>query len=239
MSMSSIRGPFFCYYGGKWRIAGKFYPEPRHNVIVEPFAGSAGYALRYPDRSVILCERDPIVASVWRYLIRASASDISALPDLGRGQTVEDLQVSQEARWLIGFWLNKGVSRPRKRPSKWMRSGIRPGSFWGPRVRLQIASQVKAIRHWRVYECSYEDCPEVGQATWFIDPPYEAAGKHYAFGSEQIDYTALALWCRSRFGQVIVCENEGATWLPFSPLARTKTARSKRSSEALWLSEAA
>jgi hypothetical protein len=47
--------PFFGYYGGKWRDAVKHYPPPEHTRIVEPFAASAGYSLRYPDRKVILC----------------------------------------------------------------------------------------------------------------------------------------------------------------------------------------
>lgn len=237
--MSEVRGPFFCYYGGKWRAAGSLYPAPRHGLLVEPFAGSAGYALRHPHLNVALCERDPIVAAVWRYLIHVSADELLSIPDLPPGESVDDLRVCQEARWLVGFWLNKGVSRPRKSPSKWMRSGIRPGSFWGQRVRVQLARQLESIRHWRVREGSYQDCSEIGEATWFIDPPYEAAGKHYAYGSDEIDYPALALWCRSRRGQVIVCENEGASWLPFSPLAHTKATRSKRSAEALWVSEAA
>jgi hypothetical protein len=28
----------------------------------------------------------------------------------------------------------------------------------------------------------------------------------------------VAEWCLSRMGQVIVCENQGVTWLPFQPL---------------------
>lgn len=55
--MTRAMRPFFGYYGGKWRDAVKNYPAPEHAVIVEPFAGSAGYALRYPDRKVVLCER--------------------------------------------------------------------------------------------------------------------------------------------------------------------------------------
>ena len=36
-------------------------------------------------------------------------------------------------------------------------------------------------------------------------------------------------------GQVIVCENFGASWLPFHSLGSTKTTRAKRSNEAVWL----
>lgn len=230
--------PFFGYYGGKWRDVPKYYPAPTHDTIVEPFAGSAGYALRYADRNVILCEIDPILAAVWGYLIKVSAEEILAIPDLKADETVDDLKAPQEAKWLVGLWLNRGVSRPRKSPSKWMRDGIRPGSFWGKRVRETIASQVEFIRHWKIYNCSYADLPFSGRATWFVDPPYQVAGQHYQFGSKQIDYFDLAAWCESRPGQVIVCENKGATWLPFEELAETKTTRAnRRSREVVWTTE--
>ena len=204
---------------------------------MEAFAGSAGYALRYPRRKVILCEIDPILAGIWRYLIRVEPKEILAIPDIESDGSVEDLKVSEEARWLVGFWLNRATASPRRSPSKWMRDGIRPGSFWGERVRQTIASQVDEIRHWEVYEGSYADLPQLHVATWFVDPPYETAGKHYRFGSEQIDYAALADWCTSRPGQVIVCENKGAHWLPFSDLADVKTTRAKmRSREVVWIS---
>jgi hypothetical protein len=229
--------PFFGYYGGKWRSAPKHYPRPEYAALVEPFAGSAGYSLRYSDRKVILCEIDPILAGVWSYLIRVKPREILAIPDVGPGSSVDDLRICQEARWLVGFWLNRGAPSPRKTPSRWMREGIRPGSFWGQRVRDTIARQVDAIRHWKVFNCSYTDCPTSRTATWFVDPPYVEAGKHYRFGSERIDYPELASWCRSRSGQVIVCENEGADWLPFWELGDVKTTRAKRRSrEVVWVS---
>lgn len=229
--------PFFGYYGGKWRDTLKHYPRPAHRTIVEPFAGSAGYSLRYAGHVVILCEIDPVLSEVWRYLIRVKPSEIRAIPDVQPDGSVDDLRICQEAKWLVGFWLNRGAASPRRSPSKWMRDRIRPGSFWGERVRERIATQVGSIRHWQIVNCSYEDCPSPKEATWFIDPPYECAGRHYRFGSEQIDYDALAIWCRERPGQVIVCENDGATWLPFRDLADVKTTRAnRRSKEVVWLS---
>lgn len=234
--MASGLRPFFGFYGGKWRDTLKHYPPPVFDTIVEPFAGSAGYALRYPDRDVVLCEIDPVIASVWQYLIQVSPEEIHSIPDLEVGQTVDDLNVCQEVKWLVGFWLNRGASRPRRSSSRWMRDGVRPGSFWGERVRNTIASQLDAIRHWQIFNCSYEDCPVYGSATWFVDPPYQQAGHHYVFGSSDIDYEALGLWCRNRPGQVIVCENAGADWLPFRALTDVKTTRrSSRSLEVCWL----
>lgn len=235
MACKGLR-PFFGYYGGKWRDALRNYPAPMHDTIVEPFAGSAGYALRHAERRVLLCERDPQIASVWRYLLRASPKEILAIPDLPADGSVDDLTLPQEARWLVGLWLNRAAARPRKSPSKWMRDKIRPGSFWGRRVRETIASQVEAIRHWQLIEGDYSACEVEGPATWFIDPPYQLAGQHYHHSSRDIDFERLSQWCRGRRGQVIVCENEGADWLPFKLLDTVKTTRAgRRSREVVWL----
>ncbi len=231
--------PFFGYFGGKWRDALKNYPAPVHDTIIEPFAGSAGYSLRYPGKKVILYEVDPTIAGVWRYLVSVTADEILSIPDLADGETVDDLNVSPEARWLVGLWLNRATSYPRKSPSKWMRDGVRPGSFWGERVRRTIAAQLPFIRHWEIHQGSYADIASDGLvATWFVDPPYVEAGQHYRFGSSALDYPALGEWCKSLPGQVIVCENEGATWLPFRHLGSFKTTRTnKLSREVRWLSD--
>jgi site-specific DNA-adenine methylase len=232
--------PFFGFYGGKWRDTPRHYPAPRYESIVEPFAGSAGYAVRYPDRKVILGELDEVIYGVWHYLINVSADEIRKIPDLEPGQSVADLAIPQEARWLVGFWLNRGASRPRTGPSAWMRDEIRPGSFWGERVRQTIASQVEHIHHWKIYNCSYQALPSHvrGEATWFVDPPYQKQGQHYFHGAGDIDFTSLGRWCRRRHGQVIVCENKGADWLSFRELAEVKTTRANgRSVEVVWISD--
>lgn len=227
--------PFFSFYGGKWRIA-KRYPAPEHDIIIEPFAGSAGYSLRYPENRVILIEKDEKIAGVWKYLLKASESEILELPDVLPGQTVDDLvKVSPEAKWLIGFWLNKGCSSPRKTMSKW--GAEDPNQFWGVKIRERIASQLDLIRHWKVRHCNFGDVPNVS-ATWFVDPPYQQAGRHYRHGSSDIDFGQLGSWCKNRRGQVIVCENEGADWLSFKPFVHAKANESKSggkvSKEAIW-----
>ena len=149
--------PFFTYYGGKYRVALR-YPKPEHATIVEPFAGAAGYATRHHTHDVILVEKDPRIAALWAYLIRVSASEIRALPDVR--EHVDEIGSCAEARSLVGFWLNKGAAAPRLRPSAWMREGKRPRSYWGPEIRERIASQVEQIRHWRVICGSYDAAPE-------------------------------------------------------------------------------
>lgn len=233
--------PFFTYYGGKWRVAPK-YPTPTHERIIEPFAGSAGYSLRHPERKIWLNDADPIVAGTWKYLTAVTEREILNLPDLGEGDTVDDFGLPQEARWLIGWWLNKGSATPKRKPSTFMLKHPAGAPYWGESIRQRIASQLAHIRHWTVTEYDYEELPN-WEATWFIDPPYVGAGNHYRYGNKDIDFARLGRWCKSRSGQTLVCEADDADWLPFTPLAeidgtegRQKTKRARL--EVLWTSPA-
>jgi site-specific DNA-adenine methylase len=234
--------PFFSFYGGKWRAAPR-YPRPDNQLIIEPFAGSAGYSVRHHRHAVLLVDLDEKIIGTWQYLISASSTEISRLPL--HFDDVRETKIPQEAQWLIGWWLNKGTTRPEYKPAKWARNPLpgRLNTFWGEGVRQRLASQVEHIRHWRVIQASYDTLPDVA-ATWFIDPPYLGpAGSRYTNGTSGIDYTRLASWCQSRLGQVMVCENVGAGWLPFQPFMNAKATaghgRSKISREALWTNNGA
>ena len=74
---------------------------------------------------------------------------------------------------------------------------------------------LELIRHWKITCMDYRDLPNA-EATWFCDPPYQSAGRYYPH--HYLDYDELACWCQTRRGQVIVCEEMGATWLPFKRL---------------------
>jgi len=226
----SVRpNPFFCYFGGKWRAAER-YPLPIHQTIIEPFAGAAGYSVHYPELDVMLYDIDPIICGVWEYLIHTSAEEIRKLPI--EVDHIDNINVSQEAKWLIGFWLNKASSSPRLAPSSWMKGGTRPNSHWGEVIRERIASQVCAIKHWKISCKSYEEIDNE-KATWFIDPPYAGkSGKGYKCKFDA--YEELAQWCQTRQGQVIVCEQAGANWLPFEPFAKIRTAGKIYSEEVIW-----
>lgn len=231
--MTGLR-PFFGYYGGKWRTAPK-YPAPTELHIVEPFAGSAGYATRYPHHGVTLIDANPVICGIWDYLIHVRSAEVARLPL--HFDHVDELAIPLEARDLIGFWLNRGVAAPRRSPSAWMRSGVRPGSFWGEQIRGRIAGQVEAIRHWRVIHADYRAIGIDLRATWFVDPPYEGdQGSHYPH--KVTDYGHLGEWCQRLIGQTIVCERDGADWLPFEPLHHAKAMhggkRSGVSAEAIW-----
>jgi len=240
--MKTMR-PFFTYYGGKWRAA-KRYPPPKYDLIVEPFAGAAGYSLRHYQKDVVLVDKDPVLAGLWDYLIHVSEKEILGLPlwqpDF---DTVSDIpNICQEARHLIGFWLNKGTTSPARSPSAWQRTGkYSPGNFWGEPVKQRIASQVGYIRHWKVICGDYTAAKVSEPATYFVDPPYMRAGQHYKHGSKALDFAALASWCKSLDGQVIVCEGEGADWLPFQPYIDIKANESSRggkvSKEYVWIND--
>ena len=198
------------------------YPRPTFDTIIEPFAGSAGYATAYPSRKVILVEKNPVVAELWRWLIGASEREILSLPLVKPGVSLEDLRLSPGPRALIGFWLGDGDVSPRNRLSQWAESRQRAGdriSQWGEVPRARVAAQVSKIRHWTVIEGDYTAAPDCS-ATWFIDPPYQRAGTAYVCSARAIDFRKLGEWCRARRGQVMVCENEGADWLPFRRFRR-------------------
>lgn len=227
---------FFPYFGGKRQHA-RHYPAPRHDLIIEPFAGSAGYSTYHHRRQVLLLDVDPAVVSTWRYLIQADPAELLALPDIPPDGTVYDVPMTPEQRILAGWWLSHGRTKPATRPSSWAKSGKRPLSYWGPGVREKLARQVLQIRHWLVQEGSYETAPDV-VATWYVDPPYVKAGTAYTHGADDIDYAQLAAWCRARQGQTMVCENVGATWLPFRAFRSVRASpgggRKGRSEEAIW-----
>lgn len=235
-SLQTVLKPFWRYYGGKWRAA-PHYPKPEYQTIVEPFAGAAGYSLRYPHHNVILVEKYPIVAAIWRYLIAVTPAEILATPTV---EHVDDLPAGtpQEARWLVGFHMNAGTVHPCKRLSagrKKLRSMGRVSEGWTDATKQRIATQVERIRHWQIIEGDYTMAPAV-EATWFIDPPYNnRAGSYYV--ENKINYDQLAFWCEHCIlGQRIVCENEGASWLPFRQFRTLKqnAMSGKISREVIW-----
>ena len=226
----------FPYYGSKNKAAKK-YQAPIFDKIIEPFAGAAGYSCLYHDRNVVLYDNNPVIVGVIRFSIEASKSDILSLPIIAPGESVDDYDISTEAKHLIGFWLNNGTSSPCKRLSAWGRSlwPNMPVYFWGEKCRERLSNDVMKIKHWRVHLSSYINV-ENERATWFIDPPYIKDGIHYKKDSSAIDYLCLADFCKSRGGQVIVCENGDASWLPFEPIySVTGSGRGRNSKvETMW-----
>jgi hypothetical protein len=227
--------PMFPYYGSKWNIA-RYYPQPRHDLAVEPFAGAAGYASFYGVRRALLIDKDPIIAGLWRYLISVSACEIMDLPEMPEvGDTVDNYTIPQEAKWLIGFWLNRGSAQPKKSRTAYSARTDRAQLNWGRRAKERIASQLDRIREWEVIEGEYNQGPDL-TADWFVDPPYGDKGRFYRI--QFSDFHNLARFCLSRRGLVIACEGPGADWLPFTPLGSFKSSKG-RADEMAYISGAA
>lgn len=196
----------FSFYGRKKRH-GHLYPEAEYNTIVEPFAGSAAYASRPENRwkKVILVESDPKVAEVWCWLQSQTKASVEEwpIPEIGE-------------RTTNYFYLLHAVSRTRLKSLK--TTVILQKNLLRTQRELLETDALDAIQRWTIIRGDYTDAPEV-EATWFIDPPYQGyKGGGYPASSDDLNYASLGRWCRNRKGQVVVCEGEQATWLPFEQL---------------------
>ena len=219
--------PFFSYFGSKYRLA-KYYPQPQCDEIIEPFAGSAGYSLLYPDKQVILYEIYEPIVELWNYLIHVSETEILSLPlgPFDKNHPIESEINSIPARILVGLWTTESQTFASRYPLSKSRGGN-----WSERKRKTIASQLTYIRHWKTEKLSFDQIPN-RKATWFIDPPYEEAGSRYKYN--KVNYSVLSQWCKERNGQVIVCEQNNATWLPFEHLMIRRNASNKSYKELVW-----
>lgn len=219
----------FAYFGQKRSYIDQ-YPEPLHPTIIEPFAGSASYSLHYWKHNVILIEKDKRICNIWTYLINTATKErIMSFPMLEAGDTVNDAKfehLEKIEKELIGYFLSFGA-RPSLKASQTHNS-------WTPRSRQKLADNVHKVKHWKLINTSYEDIEVEGEATWFIDPPYQGkGGSQYTCGNKHINYTALKEWVSHRKGQVIVCENEEATWIPLVPI-KTMTQNSRKHTEMMF-----
>jgi hypothetical protein len=213
--------PFFSYFGSKYRLA-KYYPQPQYDIVIEPFAGSAGYSLLYPEKQVILYEIYQPIVELWDYLIHARESRILSLPvgPFHKDYPIDKEDLCPAERTLLGLWLTESQTVASRYPLSRSRGGN-----WTERKKATIAAQLPYIRHWKVECLSFEAIPNQ-KATWFVDPPYQQAGKRYKFN--QIDYDVLGAWCLDRKGQTIVCEQEGAKWLDFQHKIEGRNASNRK-----------
>lgn len=222
----------FYYYGAK-NLLSRYYPSPEFDVIVEPFAGSAAYScyhlLRDASRCAVLIEKDERVVRMWSFILGASEDDIVNYPKPKVGEYTDDFLIMTCAVSNAASKCHrmKFTSRLARVFEIQQRRILR---FFGIRDRI------------RVIHGDYSVGEDLGEATWFIDPPYQILrengsvfqnGDGYAkgCGAQDMDYESLAGFCESRSGQIIVCEKEGADWMRFQPFRPNKTSRNKRYSE--------
>ena len=201
---------YFKYFGSKFRTA-PYYPKPLYQSIIEPFAGSASYSTLYWWYNIHLNDIDPCVSGLWNWLIQADPNDIISIPtDMPTLSHLSTHMTAYQAE-LCRRWQRVGNNTSFTVSSWNGRAGM-----WNARTRQHIADQLINIRHWSVSSLSYQSL-ENNLSTWFVDPPY-VGFREYEYNV--INYKQLAEWCRTRRGQVIVCEQEGADWLPFKPFRR-------------------
>jgi len=204
----------FEYFGKKKNIAYK-YPTPTHDLLIEPFCGAAYFALLHWDREVWLNDKNPVISEIWRYLQKSDPEGILRLPLPRPGQPIAEVpSLPQVERDLIGFVVSPSNSSPRLSvptlDHEWFSAGR-----WRGRIRY-IAHNLHKIRRWTITNLDYLELPCGLRASWFVDAPYQHAGRSYPY---RIGYYAvLGEWCRNLRGQAIVCEDDLADWLPFRVL---------------------
>lgn len=229
----------FPYYGGKRRLASR-YPAPVFGTIIEPFAGGAAYAsyhaMRNPGLRVVLVEKDAEVAELWRWLLSVSVERVWQLPALATGDRIDAQPgLSDPERLMLRMWADDFG-----RAAHLVASRVNGHDLWqrrGRRAVLDFISTVNRSR-WQIIEGDYTDAPDL-RATWFVDPPYAhgegaVGGARYRHNNIAIDYALLGKWCRTRRGQVIVCEYGDASWLPFRPFARQISSQKSTQTEVIY-----
>lgn len=154
------------------------------------------------------------MADLLSWLVTADPAEILSLPvDMPIGFDIRELPVSRGAQLLIRNWQRVGRSTCWT-VSKWNNANQ---GLWSESVKQNTAENVLRIRHWQILCGDYQDLPNT-EATWFVDPPYQHVPPAYRRGEidcNTVNFGHLADWCQSRTGQVIVCEQAGADWLPF------------------------
>lgn len=216
------------YYGAKTKLV-HHYPTPKEDLIIEPFAGSARYALEYWERDVLLVDKYDVVVKLWEWLQQCSPKDILSLPIPKVGDKIKrDDFDCDEQFWLMGFSIANGTSSPQQSVSKF---GVSSEYYFKHKIEKYV-SHLPKIKHWEIIQGSFEDIPNQ-KATWYVDPPYQFGGERYKESNKKIDFEKLGKWCESREGQVIICENTKADWMDFKPMIQFNGLR-KTTTEAIW-----
>lgn len=219
------------YYGAKTNII-HLYPKPKYDLIIEPFAGSARYALKYFEKDVLLVDKYPVIIEIWSWLQSCAPSDIIGLPHPKYGDNIGDLKLTDVEKNFLGFVVGCGANLPRKTVG-YRKTIERPNHITYTLKR--ISEQLYKIKHWQFRCWDYETIKNT-PATWFIDPPYQFGGEAYKFNNKKINYEQLNKWIHTLYGQVMVCENTKANWMYFKPIIKQRGSLYS-TMEAIWTNE--
>lgn len=221
-------------------FAGSAAYSLRHHLIAWP---NAQEVQDYRVRSVWINDLDPQTYAIWQFLTSKDALEwVRLLPDHVRtGQTVGEILflLNLNASGTGELWAEPRIPIGLE---ALIRAEVHMGTAgtaaryevvtsisalcWNRRLKRRLEWVIPRVRHWTVTNMDYRElpvspedgCPTSG-ITWFVDPPYaNAAGA--AYRTNAVGYEELAQWCleRAKLHHVIVCENQGAEWLPFRPL---------------------
>lgn len=222
-----VTGPLFKWFGSKW-LSSKIYPAPEHDIVLEPFAGSAGYSLRHHEKKVVIWEADPNLNALWSWLIKdALTADVLDIPiGIPEGTEIAALELSRGQSLLLKHWQRTNNVGDCWTISPW---GNKPGQ-WTANTRARVAEELHAVKHWKL-----ENVRPDRSGTYFIDPPY-FYNYRYRFKKVGFDYAALVEKIKliPRRSQIIVCEaacqktGRVPDYLPFKPFASRITSRRKK-----------
>ena len=138
----------FSYYGSKSKIV-DYYPPPKHKRIIEPFAGSARYSLKYWQNDVLLVDKYHIIVRTWKWLQQCSEKDIRKLPIMKLGETLDNYNLTEDEKIFMGFIVQQGTTGLRKTVS----------SYAVDRIATQlnnVATQLHKIKHWEIKQASFD-----------------------------------------------------------------------------------
>jgi len=233
----------FYHYGAKHRLA-REYPAPRHGLLVEPFAGAAGYSCfwleKRSDLRALLVEKNPRIVELWRRLLDMKPEQILEMEIPEEGSRTSDLFwiLAQASNTSLTAKSAKVTARLLPEMERQRRRVARVVGACGDRFTVELRDGVEVMEQMR------EE-----RVTFFVDPPYKPrprtaktarpGGKGYAPGccGQDVDFQRLADVCRQARGQVIVCEYSDADWLPFSPLKANRASVGRTYQEGLWTNE--
>ena len=209
----------FYYFGRKSRLAPK-YPKPLFETVVEPFAGSAAYTLHWQPSKALLIDKDERVVDLWHRLVELGEEGLKKAEPPEVGSVTTD------------FWHFVAIASKTSSTVTKMTVSDYSNRCW-EFCRNVALKNLEVAKRYDYIHGDYTDAPDI-EATWFIDPPYQYPKQGYKYGRLQMDFDKLRDWVMTRRGQVIVCEQEGADWLPFEPFSRHMTTKSTITQEVIW-----
>jgi len=232
----------FYYYGSK-KIMAKHYPSPIGDRIIEPFAGSASYAVYWLCRSdkyrAVLIEKDKRVVDLWNRLLSMTQSDIMKLRCPRIGDKTSDYLIMVTATGnAINRCKSMTVTSRMPRIFEIMKGKI---AEMLPMVKGRI----------EIVHGEYSQVDEVikPRDTIFVDPPYApndrtADGSIYGGGngycngcnSSDLDYEHLRekILSWSEIAGVVVCEYYNANWMDFRLLGNNNDSQKRGFKEGIW-----